>query len=372
MKENVLVLFGGKSVEHDISIITALQIMKSMGDNYNIIPLYIERSGQWCTADNLDEIDTFIDFNKNVKKRKEVTLKLGEPYLYVKGMGAFRQYKKIDVALLCLHGGSGEDGSVASLLSMCNMPYTSSSHTSSAICMDKIFTKQVLSSLGIANIPFCYFTKKQFKANPKDVLKRIKKLGYPVIIKPANLGSSVAIDIARKEKDVEDKINVALEFDERILVEKFLEGATEVNCACARIDGELLTSKVVKVSKGKIFSFEEKYIKNDVQNTKKIDKNIEKEIKKLTKEVYEALSCDGVVRVDYLMAEDKIYVNEINSIPGSLSIHMFEGISKGEFIDKLLENAKASFEEKKHLTFVFESEALQIFKREVEFAKSRK
>jgi len=258
MKENLIVLFGGKSVEHDISIITALQMMRNIPKKYNVVPVYIQRDGKWCVADNLTDVNTFIDFDKNVIKKKEVMVGNGEPFLYIKKINSYKKYINVDCALMCLHGGEGEDGSVASILSMCDIPFTSSTHASSAVCMDKIFTKQILASCDIDNVDFCYFTKQDFLQKEKDVLKKIKQLGYPVIIKPANLGSSVAIEIANNEKLVKEKIELALEFDERVLVEKFLTDCDEYNCACVKIDDKIMPSKVVHVDKGQIFSFEEK------------------------------------------------------------------------------------------------------------------
>lgn len=371
MKENVLVIFGGKSVEHDISIITALQAMRFVDKDKNIIPLYIQRSGEWCVGDNFDNVDTFIDFEKNAKGKREVLLKLGEPNLYVKNTFGNKKIK-IDSALMCLHGGAGENGSVASLLSMCDIPYSSSSLTSSALAMDKIFAKQVLSSVEIKNVPFTYFSKSEYVNSKNKVLRKIKSLGYPVIIKPANLGSSVAIEVVKSKEDLESAIEVALEFDDRVLVEKFLDGASEYNCACFECDGNIKVSKVVKVDKGEIFSFEEKYLEKESNISLKTEKNIEKNIKALTKEIYKLFDCEGIVRIDFLLYDEKIYVNEINSIPGSLSMHMFSGISKRELVEKLLENAKKKMEERKRLTYHFDSKALEIFKSEIDFAKSRK
>ncbi len=372
MKENLMVIFGGKSVEHDISIITALQIMKCVDERYNVVPVYIQRDGKWCTAKNLCEVDTFINFEKNVREKKEIVLGNGEPYLYIKKFSSYKKWKKIDAVLSCLHGGAGEDGRVSGLFSMCKIPCTSSNHTSSAICMDKIFTKQVLSSENILNVQYCSFTKKEFEESQSAVAQKIKKLGYPVIIKPANLGSSVAIEVVRSEKELLEKVKLALEFDYRILVEKFLENAKEYNCACTIIDSKLIASNVASVNKGEIFSFEEKYLEKEEKKSKKISKPLEKEIKGLAKKIYLALDCEGVVRIDFLVCDEKIYVNEVNTIPGSLSIHLFKEFSNREFVEKLIETAKQNFEEKKHLTFVFKSEALKLFKEEIVYAKSRK
>lgn len=371
MKENILVVFGGKSVEHDISIITALQVMRFLDKDKNVIPLYIQRNGKWCVGENFDKVDTFIDFDKKAKVKREVFLKIGKPYLYIKQPIGFKK-TKIDCALMCLHGGAGENGEVASVFDMCDIPFTSSSSTSSGVTMDKIFAKQILESEGIRNVPFVYFSKNEFENSESKVLSKIKNFGFPVIVKPANLGSSVAIEVARTKEEFLEATKVALEFDDRILVERFLEGAEEYNCAVFEFDKNVKTSKVVKVDKGEIFSFDEKYLQKEEQKSQKTSKNIENEIKKLSKQIYKLFDLKGVVRIDFLLYEEKLFVNEVNSIPGSLSINMFSGISKREFVEKLIENGKQKSEEKKRLTYHYDSKALQIFKDEIGFAKSRK
>ena len=372
MKENLMVLFGGKSVEHDISIITALQVMKIAEKQFNIIPVYIQKNGKWCNASNLCDVDTYLDFSKNVKKKKEVFLKFGSPYLFVDGRFGMSKLCKIDCALMCLHGNYGEDGSICASLDMCNIPYTSSGHTSSAICMDKIFTKQILDSCQIKNAKYIFFNKTQIE-NFSEIKKKIKKeLGFPVVVKPANLGSSVGISIVKHEDEFEEKVKYAFEFDNRILIEEYLDGAEEYNCACMTIDGEIISSKVIKVDKGELFSFEEKYIACSEKKPGKCSRKLEKEISKLAKEVYALFDCRGVVRIDFLEKDGTIFVNEINSIPGSLSLHMFSGISKREIVEVLVKEAKKNAESKEKCIFSFESDALKVFKDAIKSAKRRK
>lgn len=372
MKNNIMVLFGGRSVEHDISIITAMQIIRCVPKEYKVIPVYLQKSGVWCTASNLLDIDVYMDFNKNVKKKKEVFLMPGNSSLFSKGSFSVSKLDKIDCALMCLHGGEGENGSVASLLDMCNIPYTSSSHVSSAICMDKIFTKLVLSSKDILNVPFVYLNKHEYKENKKAILSEIEALGFPVILKPANLGSSVGIEIVNKLSELEEKVEKAFIFDERVLVEKFLKDAEEYNCACVFVNDELITSKVVKVEKSEIFTFEEKYIENSTKKPQKTKKMIEKQVSLLAKEVYKLLDCKGVVRIDFLLKENNLYVNEINSIPGSLSISMFNNFSRKEFVETLIKEAKKNALEKNEFNLSFKSDAIKVFKEAVDKARNQK
>ena len=372
MKKNVMVLFGGKSVEHDISIITAMQIIRCVPEEYKVIPVYVQKSGAWCVAQNLRDIDVYMDFSNLVKKKKEVFLIPSKQCLYSKGKFSFNKIDKIDCALVCLHGGAGEDGSVAALLDMCNIPFTSSSHVSSAICMDKIFTKLVLSAKNILNVPYEHFYKDEYLEDKKSVVKKIREMGFPVILKPANLGSSVGIEVVKNDGELEDKIEKVIIFDKRILVEKFLEDAEEYNCACLQVEKEIISSKVVKVEKSDIFTFEEKYIEKAEKKPQKTKKMIEKQVSMLAKEVYKLLDCKGVVRIDFLMKDEKLYVNEINTIPGSLSISMFNNFSKKEFVDILIKEAKKNELEKNDFNLSFKSDAIKVFIDAVNDAKSQK
>lgn len=373
MKKNLIVLFGGKSVEHDISIITALQVMKLVPKEYVVTPVYVQKNGRWCIGNNLNEVDAYVDFPKGVKKKREVFLKFGSPYLFCDGTFGSGKLFKVDCALICLHGNYGEDGSICASLDMCNIPYTSSGHTSCAICMDKIFTKLVLDAENISNARYVYFDKNEYKDNKGYVINRLKnELGYPVVVKPANLGSSVGISVVNSEEELDEKIQYALEFDNRILIEEFLSDSEEFNCACVTVDGEVISSKVVSVDKGKIFSFDEKYITSSIKREKKCKKSVQNQISKLAKRVYKLFDCKGIVRIDFLKKDEKIYVNEINSVPGSLSTHMFSGISQKELVESIIKDAKKNFEEKERYVFSFDSDALKVYKTALANAKTKK
>jgi len=373
MKKKLIVLFGGKSVEHDISIITALQVMKLVPKEYVVTPVYVQKNGRWCIGNNLNEVDAYVDFPKGVKKKREVFLKFGSPYLFCDGVFGSGKLFKVDCALICLHGNYGEDGSICASLDMCNIPYTSSGHTSCAICMDKIFAKFILDAENISNARYVYFEKNEYKENKECVFNKIKnELGYPVIVKPANLGSSVGISVAQSEEELDEKIQYALEFDNRILIEEFLSDSEEFNCACMTIDGEVISSKVISVDKGEFFSFDEKYIVSSTKKEKKCKTGVQKQVSSLAKRIYKLFDCKGIVRIDFLKKDEKIYVNEINSIPGSLSIHMFDGISKKELIENVIKEAKKNFEDKEKYVFSFDSDALKTYKTTLSNVKTKK
>ena len=356
--KNIAVIFGGRSVEHDISIITAQQTLSSMSKAYNIIPVYIAPSGEWFIADNFDDPKTFLDFRNNVKKKKSVTLLLGSPYLIVnKKLG---KKIRIDCALLCLHGKNGEDGSVQGLCQLCRIPYSSCGMMQSAIGMDKAITKRLLSSFEIANTKFVEIYKNDFEREAKETISEAaEKIGFPLIVKPANLGSSVGISVCEKPEQLEEMTKEAFMYDNKVLFEEFISGAREFSCAVLRVGKNLITSKVQEVKKGEIYSFKEKYIERLGKQNHKIEKSVEKDIKDLSICTYKALEFKGVVRVDFLMnKKGEIFVNEVNTIPGSLAFNLFD-VPFHDLIDTLVDESISSFEERENFTYAFSSQALK-------------
>ncbi len=356
--KNIAVIFGGRSVEHDISIITAQQVLASISKGYNVIPIYIAPSGDWFIAENLDNPKTFLDFSKNVRKKKSVSLLLGSPHLIVNSH--LSKKIRIDCALLCLHGKNGEDGSVQGLCQLCQIPFSSCAMMQSAIGMDKAVTKRLLSSYKIKNAKFVEFYKRDFEENKEAIIKdAIAKIGLPIIVKPANLGSSVGISVCEREEQLETMIEEALLYDNKILLEEFLQNAREFSCAVLSLGGKHIASKVQEVKKGEIYTFEEKYLHRLGKEERKPDKAIDKKIKDISICTYKALDFKGVVRIDFLMSEKgEIYVNEVNTIPGSLSFNLFE-VPFHDLIDALIDEAIASFENMSNFTYKFSSQALK-------------
>lgn len=364
MRKNVVVLYGGESVEHDISIITALQAMKNLPENFDYVAVYMDKKGIWWTADNLQDIKIYQHFDKLAKNKRQVTFLLGQNVLLQKKKNKFVFFRAIDCVLNCCHGRIGEDGAVAGILRACKVANTASDVLSSALCMDKIAMKQVLDGCGIPSADWTYC----------DEYDEIKKIKYPCVVKPANLGSSIGISVCKNEKEFEDALTLAKMFDKRVLVERLIENLQEFNCACFVFQGKLFVSDVQLVKdKGEIYSFEDKYLSTE-RKIALAEKKIALKIKKLTEKIYKFFDCQGVVRVDFLYDEkaEKLYVNEINSIPGSLAFYLYAGESFKELLYALICEAISNKETEEKRLHTFESDALKIFEEVGQSQKLKK
>ena len=222
---NIAIIFGGKSSEHDISVITALQAINAIDKGkYKIYPIYITKNGEWLTGEKLLDKETYIDFQS--KKFYKVPLNFGKKDIIINKL--IRQIVKIDCALLCLHGLNGEDGTVQGALELASIPYTSSSVLGSSVCMDKVIMKQLLKANGFKITDFVWFTREEFETNQSEILDKIKKeIDYPYIVKPANLGSSIGISKCECEDELITGIEIACQYDSRIIVEKAVENFPE-------------------------------------------------------------------------------------------------------------------------------------------------
>lgn len=358
--KNIAIIFGGKSVEHDISLITALQAMANMPKKYSIFPVYIKTDGRMVTAENLSEKEIYLNYQKNVKNEREILFLPASGSMAILKKDKIKNKVKIDCALLCLHGHGGEDGSVQGLLELCEIPYTSPSLPSSAMCMDKVLTKIILENAHIRTPAYLHFNRCEYLTNKNEKLKEIdKNLGIPCIVKPASGGSSVGIGICENVQELSVAIDNALEYDNKIIVEEFVANAREFCCAVIKIKGKVFASRVTEVKKGKIFSFEEKYLKERVAGKNQIGKTLDGQIKERAKEVYQILDCDGVVRIDFLLGEE-LYVNEVNSIPGSLSFNMFD-TTFPDLLQVLISEGEERYKEKKNIVYKFSSTAIENF-----------
>ena len=352
--EKLVVFYGGKSVEHDISIITGLQVMSVIKNEYELLPIYIDHTGLWWTAENYDDPNIYADFLALAKKPKQVSVEFGLGCVYV-----FKKFKKSyfkpAAALICLHGANGEDGAIAGVMQMANIPYSCPNLESSSICYDKELTKIVLKNFDIPVVSSITINIDQI--NKKEI---IKKIGFPMIVKPARLGSSVGIVVCKDEHELEQAIECAKLYDFKLIFEHFIENSREFNCAFCLNENMVISSNVYEVVGQKFYSFDEKYLTDKPKTQKVTSKKLEQLIKKLGEKTVLALECEGVVRVDFLMEGEKLFVNEVNTIPGSLAGYLFGNLK--EVAIELVENAKARFFKNEQLTFKYQSEALSIFK----------
>ena len=358
--KNIAVFFGGKSVEHDISVITAMQAIKGL-KNCNIIPIYIKSDGKFCTGENLCDAKTYLNFSRFAKNVKEVSFEFGSSQLLVIKNNKIKDRIKIDCALLCNHGHGGEDGCLQGLLELAEIPYSSCSLASSAICMDKVLTKIMLKADKIKSPAYVHFDISEYKTKKREILNKICKIiAFPCIIKPASLGSSVGISICEDETNLEKAISDAFNYDEKIIVEKYIQNAREFCCGVMKVGDRLLASGVQEVKKSKIYTFSEKYLTAHDDEENNISETLERQIKALAEKTYKSLGCDGVVRVDFLYGSETLYVNEVNSIPGSLAFNLFK-LPIADFLNNLIDEGIAKYQKKKDIVYTFSSQAIKAF-----------
>lgn len=360
MKTTVGVFFGGRSTEHEISVLSACQAMAAMDkDKYNIIPIYISKDGKWYTGPELMDVKNYRSGVKQLLERcTEVYMRpvYGDYNLYRSAAGGFFGKKgpvaTLDVVIPVLHGSNGEDGVFEGVLESIGIPYAGCSTLASANGMDKITMKMILAADGIPVVDYVWFTDKQWFSRRDELIDKIEsRLGYPVIVKPANLGSSVGIGRAADRAQLMERVADAQRYSSRIIVEDMVENLQEINCSVLGDADEYQTSVLEEpIKSGDILSYTDKYLggSKDSQGMHAAAKRIPAqlpadqtaEIQRLAGETFRVLGCHGVSRVDVMIDADtgKIYVNEINTIPGSLSFYLWEaaGIRFDQLMDKLI------------------------------------
>lgn len=390
MKKILAVFFGGRSVEHDISIVTGLQLMENMNtDRYDCLPVYIAQDGKWYTGEALKNLDFMRTFRPDDKGVQSVFLPPipGEAALtgHSKGLlGTKVETFPFDVAILCMHGLNGEDGSLQGVLELANIPYSSSGLLGSAAGMDKILMKAAFAGAGIPVVDSHGFLRDEWETNPDDVVTAIEdKMEYPLIIKPANLGSSIGIGRAEDRDGLYGCVEVALRYDSRIIVEHAIVDMMEINCSVLGYGNELTPSVCEQpVSWQEFLSFEEKYLQQnadgklsattpsgDMQSMSRIvpapiPDEVRDHIQELSCRIFRLMDCKGVVRIDFMIdkAHDfQVYANEINTIPGSMAYYLWQenGMSYARLIDKLVELALDAHREKNRNTYAFDSDVLK-------------
>lgn len=380
MKMNLAVFFGCASVEHEISVISAVQAMGFMDtEKYNIIPVYVSKKREMFTGDALKDIEEFKNLSGLLKKCVKVTFLTtpeGVKMLPEKrGCFKLKNAVSIDFAFPIVHGTNCEDGTVEGFIETLGIPYAECNVVSSAVGMDKILFKDICRSKGFPVIDGFGFTAREFSENRKDVLDRIEsELGYPVIIKPANLGSSIGISKASDRAALEEKITLACSFAPRILAEKAIVNLREINCSVLG-DGNSCKASVCEepVMSDEILSFSDKYESNSSSKgmaslsriiPAKIPDEKTKEIQDISERLFKYLDCCGVVRIDFIIDEGdegKVYINEINTIPGSLAFYLWKesGIEYGELLDRIISLGRKRDRDRKNLTFTYDTNILE-------------
>lgn len=361
MKTRIGVFFGGRSTEHEISVISACQAMAAINaDRYEVVPVYIAKDGRWYTGESLRNVANYKDISKLLAGCTEVYMRpiFGDYKVYPaqkKGFfGSTRPVAELDAVIPVLHGSNGEDGIFEGFLETVGIPYAGCNTLASANGMDKITMKMILAADGIPVVDYVWFTDNRWSAQSKQLIKDVEeRLGYPVIVKPANLGSSIGIGRADNAEQLVEKVEDAVRYSSRIIVEKMVPEMQEINCSVLGDSDEYETSVLEEpVKSDEILSYTDKYMaggsgKNrvgmhvaDKRIPAQLPEDESAEIRRLAGETFRVLGCHGVSRVDMMIdgTNRKIYVNEINTIPGSLSFYLWEaaGISFEELMDRLV------------------------------------
>ena len=351
MKTNIGVFFGGRSTEHEISVISASQAMHAINrDKYNVTPIYISKQGKWYTGDALFDVANYRDINSLLAKCQEVYMRpIYDDYnLYKTKKPLFGTdvLTRLDVVIPVLHGSNVEDGIFEGVLQTIGIPYAGCDVLASANGMDKITMKMILQACDIPVVDYVWFTDKQWFAKRDELIAQIEnKLGYPVIVKPANLGSSVGIGCAHNREELIDKVDAAEQYSTRLIVEYMVKDLQEINCSVIGDCNEYRMSVLEQpLTSQDILTYTDKYMggtkgaKGMAASQKKFPADLPdaetKRIQFLAGETFRALSCHGVSRVDVMIEGKserdasgcrKIFVNEINTIPGSLSFYLWVG-----------------------------------------------
>jgi len=332
------VFFGGKSCEHEVSVITALQAMAELEYEYDVYPVYLTESG-WYTGEELKCAESYKRFDE--KKHVRVILDGNKLVAYGK-FGFLKIAGEIDVAYLCMHGGLGESGGLAGLLEINGVPYTSADVLSSAICMDKEIFKIVAKEKGFRVVRGISVRKRDFEVNCEAICEKIyAKLGDNIIVKPADMGSSVGVNAPKNTDELKDALGLVFCYSSKALVEEKIAPMIELNCAAVRVGKSIIVSAIEKPNKnrGDILTYKDKYLtkskdrKDEREIPAVIPKQLASKIRKTTQKLYEEFDLSGVVRVDFMYKEEsrEIFVNEINTIPGSMSGNLFEECDSGRY-----------------------------------------
>ncbi len=389
MKTKVAMMFGGKTVEHEVSVISGIQAFKAMDtDKYEVIPVYMTKENDMYIGTDIGKIESYRDIPALLKRSQRVIMVNdgGRVYLAPYPAKKFGGQKPaaIDIAFPVVHGTNVEDGALQGYLKTVGVPFVGPDVTSSAISMDKFITKAVLKEAGVPVLDAAVYTMADYEY-PEKIADDIEKtFGYPVIIKPVNLGSSVGIGVAKSRDELIDAIDDAFRYAARVMAEHAISRLREINCSVLGDENEAEASECEEpLTSGEILSYEDKYVNGGGKKggakggsgskgagmanlSRKIPAELSperrEEIRELAVKAFKALGCCGVSRIDFMIdeEEDKLYFNEINPIPGSLSFYLWEpvGVPYKELLDRMIQLALKRARIEDALTFTFDTNIL--------------
>ncbi len=382
MKTNIAVFFGCRSVEHEVSIISAVQAMRSINrDKYDVTPVYVTKDGSMYTGDNLFEIENYRNLPELLSAAKRVTFIKEKDAVLMHYLDQ-KRFKKtpdavIDLAFPVVHGTNCEDGTMAGYFEFLGLPYISCDIISAAVGMDKAVFKDVLKSAGLPVLDCIKFRAREYTLDKESITNNIKtKIGFPLIVKPVNLGSSVGITKVNTLEELDEAIRLGISFSDVILVEKAICNLREINCSVLGDSDECEASVCEEpFMNDEILSYEDKYLgggksggasKGMASLGRKIPADISEElsneIRDLSCKIFKAIGASGVVRIDFLLDTDTnmVYANEINTIPGSLAFYLWEatGLKYTDMLDRLVEIAFRRQRNRDNLTFTIDTNIL--------------
>ena len=378
------VIFGGESVEHEVSIITAVQAMKYLDNKkYRVIPIYIGKDRNWYTSAKLMNMDIYKDMDNIPRVTKEVVLtKKDGDFVLIKKYGIFNKVvDKIDLALPIVHGKGVEDGTLAGYLETIGIPFVGPNTLAASLGQDKIVQKEVMKANGVNVTDYVWFYDYEYKENEEEIIKKIEKLKYPVIVKPARLGSSVGIEVVHNNKELDSALKEAIKYDDKIIVEKIVPNLLEVDCAVLGNTENMETSLIGEMFTANDFlTFEDKYTKGggkkgsktngkmsnaNFKIPAKLDKSVEDKIYSQAKLAFRALNLSGVTRFDFLVNKEtkEVFVNEPNTIPGCLAFFFFtpKGKSYNKLLDEMITYAIKDYKNRLKKVTSFESNVLSTY-----------
>lgn len=391
MKIKVGVIFGGESVEHEVSIISAIQAMNKMDlEKYEVIPIYITKNREWYTGEILKDIEVYQDFDLIKKYCKNVVLYYRNgSYVLQKKRGLFKSIvKEIDIAFPIVHGTNVEDGVLQGYLQSIGIPFVGSNVYASVVGQDKAYMKDVWSSASLPMTKYIWFYDADYKNDQESIIKKAAKLKYPLIVKPACTGSSVGISVCENEEKLIEGIDDAIQYDSKIIIEEVVENLKEVNIAVMGNYEHQRVSEIEEVlSSNKFLTFTDKYIGDGkgkikgVKGCKKVGSKgmastnrklpadlpdkLKNQIEDIATSAFKALGCSGNSRIDFLIDEktNKVYINEINSIPGSLAFYLWEAkdMEFADLLDNMIQIGIKDYKKRVSKTRSFESNILKGF-----------
>lgn len=381
MKTNVAVFYGCRSVEHEVSIISAVQAMRSIDrEKYDVTPVYVTKNGEMYTGDNLFEIENYRNLPELLKTAKKVNFirENGKVLMKYENIGFFaKKGISIDVAFPVVHGTNCEDGTIQGFFEFLDIPYVGCDIISSAVGMDKAVFKDVLKTAKLPVLDCITIRAREYMSKKAEITEEIiNTIGLPLIVKPVNLGSSVGITKVNTKEELDDAITLAFSFTDRILVEHAVTAIREINCSVVG-DADTCEASVCEepFMNDEILSYEDKYMSNSKNGGqskgmaslgRKIPADLteekSEEIRDLACKIFKALGANGVVRIDFIIdtETDTVYANEINTIPGSLAFYLWEatGVPYKELINKLIDLAFRRQRNRENITYTIDTNIL--------------